>query len=39
MRKIKMARSLDTVHTHTHTHTHTHNTFTELVDRLERTII
>ena len=33
MKEVKIARSLDTVHTHTH------NTFTELVDRLERNII
>ncbi len=31
MKEVKIARSLDTVHTHTHTH----KTFTELVDSLE----
>ena len=34
--RIKMAESIDTVHTHTHTHTHTIFLQTELVDSLER---
>ena len=29
--RIKMAESIDTVHTHTHTHTHTHHILTNRI--------
>ena len=29
--RIKMAESIDTVHTHTHTHTHTHHILTNKI--------